>query len=70
MAREVDGSVHHAEVMRHVESMDGETEKYLIYLGDGKRKEIMTHDSIVEAIDTQLTSEVEKTDKNTFGFLK
>eukprot|EP00957_Ditylum_brightwellii_P073481 5583762-Ditylum_brightwellii.AAC.1 len=41
--------------------MDGETEQYLVHLGDGKRKDIMTYDAIVEAIDRQLTSEVEKT---------
>eukprot|EP00957_Ditylum_brightwellii_P146259 11136459-Ditylum_brightwellii.AAC.1 len=43
--------------------MDVETDQYLVYLGDGKRKEIMTYDAIVEAIDRQLTSETEKTDK-------
>eukprot|EP00957_Ditylum_brightwellii_P155330 11824255-Ditylum_brightwellii.AAC.1 len=61
MAREVDGSVHRAEVMHPVESMDGETEQYLVRLGDEKRKEIMTYNAIVEAIDRQLTSEAEKT---------
>eukprot|EP00957_Ditylum_brightwellii_P016021 1207297-Ditylum_brightwellii.AAC.1 len=51
MAHKVDGSVHHAEVMHCVESMDGETEQCLVYLGDGRRKEIMIYDAIVEAID-------------------
>ena len=36
MAREVDGSVHRAKVMHRVESTDGETEQYLVHLGDGK----------------------------------
>jgi hypothetical protein len=40
MAHEVDGSVHCAEVMRCVQSMDGETEQYLVYLRDGKRKRL------------------------------
>eukprot|EP00957_Ditylum_brightwellii_P100721 7676392-Ditylum_brightwellii.AAC.1 len=51
MACEVDGSVHHAEVMRLVESTDDETEQYLVHLGDGKQHEIMTYDAIVEPID-------------------
>eukprot|EP00957_Ditylum_brightwellii_P037307 2823893-Ditylum_brightwellii.AAC.1 len=41
--------------------MDGETEQYLVHLGDGKQTEIMTYDAIVEAIDRQLTSDTEKT---------
>eukprot|EP00957_Ditylum_brightwellii_P119265 9098732-Ditylum_brightwellii.AAC.1 len=34
MSRDVDGSVHCADVMCRVESIDGETEQYLLYLGD------------------------------------
>eukprot|EP00957_Ditylum_brightwellii_P203208 15333657-Ditylum_brightwellii.AAC.1 len=61
IAHEVDGSVHHAEVMHPVESMDGKTEQYLVYLGNGKRKKITAYDAIAEVIDKQLTSEAEKT---------
>eukprot|EP00957_Ditylum_brightwellii_P047111 3577539-Ditylum_brightwellii.AAC.1 len=43
--------------------MDDETKQYLVHLGDGKRKRIMTYDVIVEAIDRQLTSEAKKTDE-------
>eukprot|EP00957_Ditylum_brightwellii_P095631 7285821-Ditylum_brightwellii.AAC.1 len=63
MASKVDGSVHHTEVVHHVESMYGETEQCLVHLGDRKQKEIMTYDTIVEAIDRQLASEAEKTDE-------
>eukprot|EP00957_Ditylum_brightwellii_P154099 11727822-Ditylum_brightwellii.AAC.1 len=70
MAREVDGSVHCAEVMHHVESMDGETEQYHVHLWIGKRKEIMTYDVIVEAIDRQLISEAKKTDEECLWILK
>ena len=70
MAREVDGSVHRAEVMRRVESIDDETEQYLVHLGDGKRQEIMTYDAIVEAIDKQLTTEAEKTDEERLWIFK
>eukprot|EP00957_Ditylum_brightwellii_P107462 8199555-Ditylum_brightwellii.AAC.1 len=51
MACEVDGSVHCAELMRHVESMDDETEQYPVHLDDRQRKEIMTYDVIVGAIE-------------------
>ena len=70
MACEVDGSVHRAEVMHHVESMDGETEQYLVHLGDRKQKETMTYDAIVEAINRQLTSEAEKTDEEYLWIFK
>eukprot|EP00957_Ditylum_brightwellii_P208216 15356336-Ditylum_brightwellii.AAC.1 len=70
MACEVDDSVDCTEVMHHAESIDGETEQYLIHLGDGKRKEIMTYDVIVEAIDRQLTSAVEKTDEECLWIFK
>eukprot|EP00957_Ditylum_brightwellii_P061098 4636437-Ditylum_brightwellii.AAC.1 len=63
MVYEVGGSVHHAEVIHYVKSVDGETKQYLVHLGDEKRKEIMTYDAIVEAIAGQLTSEVKKTDE-------
>eukprot|EP00957_Ditylum_brightwellii_P160389 12209820-Ditylum_brightwellii.AAC.1 len=53
-----------------VESLDRETEQYLIYLGDGKRKENVTYDAIVEAIDMQLTSEVEKTNEECLWIFK
>eukprot|EP00957_Ditylum_brightwellii_P068276 5184031-Ditylum_brightwellii.AAC.1 len=43
--------------------MDGETEQYLVHLGGGKRKKIMTYNAIVETIDRQLTSEVYWTDE-------
>eukprot|EP00957_Ditylum_brightwellii_P051942 3940039-Ditylum_brightwellii.AAC.1 len=67
MAREVDGSVHHAEVMCHDEFMEGETEHYLVYLGDRKRKDIMTYDVIVEG---QFISEAEKTDEEHLWIFK
>eukprot|EP00957_Ditylum_brightwellii_P114644 8742476-Ditylum_brightwellii.AAC.1 len=70
MTREVDGSVHHAEVMRCVESIDDETEQYLVHLGDGKQQEIMTYDAIVEAIDKQLTTIAEKTDEEHLWIFK
>eukprot|EP00957_Ditylum_brightwellii_P209654 15362667-Ditylum_brightwellii.AAC.1 len=70
MAHEVDGSVHHAEVMRCVESMDSEIEQYLVYLGSRKQEEIKTYDAIVEAIDSQLTSEAEKTDEEGLWIFK
>eukprot|EP00957_Ditylum_brightwellii_P047579 3614609-Ditylum_brightwellii.AAC.1 len=70
MACEVDCSVHHSEVMHHVEPMDGDTEQYLVHLEDGKRKEIMTYDVIVEAIDRQSTSEAEKTDEECLWIFK
>eukprot|EP00957_Ditylum_brightwellii_P137442 10478746-Ditylum_brightwellii.AAC.1 len=70
MAREVDASAHHAEVMHHVESMDVETERYLLCLGGRKKKEIMTYDAIVEAIDRKLTSEAEKTDQECLWIFK
>eukprot|EP00957_Ditylum_brightwellii_P196945 15004470-Ditylum_brightwellii.AAC.1 len=70
MAYEVDGSVHCAEVMHHVESMDGATEQYLVHLGDGKQKEIMTYDAIVEAIDRRLPSETKQTDEEHFWIFK
>eukprot|EP00957_Ditylum_brightwellii_P186565 14204504-Ditylum_brightwellii.AAC.1 len=50
--------------------MDGETEQYLVHLGNGKRKEIMTYDAILEAIDRKLTSEVEKTDGESLWIFK
>eukprot|EP00957_Ditylum_brightwellii_P019665 1483543-Ditylum_brightwellii.AAC.1 len=50
--------------------MDGETKQYLVHLGYGKRKEIMTNDAIVEAIDMQLTSEAEMTDEEHLLFFK
>eukprot|EP00957_Ditylum_brightwellii_P192064 14621142-Ditylum_brightwellii.AAC.2 len=61
IAHEVDFFVHCAEVMCHVESMDGDTEQHIVHLGDGKQKDFMTFDAIVEAIDRQLTSEAKKT---------
>eukprot|EP00957_Ditylum_brightwellii_P017661 1330384-Ditylum_brightwellii.AAC.1 len=70
MACEVDGSVHCAEVMCCVESMDGETEQYLAHLGDRKQKEIMTYETIVEAINIQLTSEATKTDEECLWMFK
>eukprot|EP00957_Ditylum_brightwellii_P013785 1038809-Ditylum_brightwellii.AAC.1 len=50
--------------------MDGETEQYLVHLGDGKQKEIMTYDAMVEVIDRQLTSEAETTDEECFWIFK
>eukprot|EP00957_Ditylum_brightwellii_P024425 1844354-Ditylum_brightwellii.AAC.1 len=50
--------------------MDCETEQYLVHLGNGKQKEIMTYDVIVEVIDRQLTSEAEKTDKESLWIFK
>eukprot|EP00957_Ditylum_brightwellii_P045020 3415374-Ditylum_brightwellii.AAC.1 len=70
MTCEVDDSAHRAEVIRHVESMNGETEQYLVHLVDGKQKESMIYDAIVEAIDKQLTSEVEKTDEEQLWIFK
>eukprot|EP00957_Ditylum_brightwellii_P060917 4623962-Ditylum_brightwellii.AAC.1 len=70
MTCEVDGSAHHAEVMCRVESMNGETEQYLVHLVYGKIKETMTYDAIVEAIDRQLISEVEKTDEERLWIFK
>ena len=51
MEHEVDGTVHRAEVICQVESVDQETDQYLVQLGDGKRQEVMTYDTIIEAID-------------------
>eukprot|EP00957_Ditylum_brightwellii_P116354 8875410-Ditylum_brightwellii.AAC.1 len=70
MAHKVDGSVHCAGVMHHVESMDSETEQYLVHLGDGKQKESMTYDAIVASIDRQLASEAEKTDEGHLWIFK
>eukprot|EP00957_Ditylum_brightwellii_P025471 1925740-Ditylum_brightwellii.AAC.1 len=70
MAWEVDGSAHCAEVIHRAESMDCETQHYLVHLGDRKRKGIMTYDAIVEAIDRWLISEVEKTDEQCLWVFK
>jgi len=58
--REIDGSLHRAEVMRRVETVDGETEQYLVRLGDGTREEVMTYDAIVQQLDEQFTREAEQ----------
>eukprot|EP00957_Ditylum_brightwellii_P071416 5428996-Ditylum_brightwellii.AAC.1 len=50
--------------------MDGKAEQYLVHLGDRKQKEIMTYAAIVETIDRQLTSEVEKTDEEHLWIFK
>jgi hypothetical protein len=55
--REVDGTVHCAEVLCRVEQVDGETEQYLVRLGDGPRQELMTYDAIIDALDHQLERE-------------
>jgi hypothetical protein len=52
--REIDGTVHRAEVLCRVEQVDGETEQYLVRLGDGRRQEVMTYDAIIDALDHHL----------------
>eukprot|EP00957_Ditylum_brightwellii_P106673 8138014-Ditylum_brightwellii.AAC.1 len=56
--------------MRGVEAMDGEAEQYLVYLRDGKKKEIMIYEAIVEIIDRQLTLEAKKTDEECLWIFK
>ena len=43
--RKVDDTVHCAEVICCVESVDQETDQYLVQLGDGKRQEVLTYDT-------------------------
>ena len=47
--RGVDGLVHRAEVMRLVDMVDGDTEQYLVLLGDGTRTYAITYDVIVNS---------------------
>eukprot|EP00957_Ditylum_brightwellii_P021407 1614585-Ditylum_brightwellii.AAC.1 len=56
--------------MRCIKFINGETEQYLVHLGGGQRKETMTYDTIVEAIDRQLTSVAEKTDEERLWMFK
>jgi len=58
--REIDGSLHCAEVIKRVATVDGETEQYLVRLGDGTREDVMTYDAIVKQMDEQLTREAEQ----------
>jgi hypothetical protein len=57
LEREVDGSVHRAEVIKCMDDLDFETDMYLVDLGDGKRQDIMSYVAISEAIDRQLERE-------------
>ena len=70
MEREVDGTVHRAEVTKRIAAMEGEAEQYLVKLGDGTRQDVMTYDAVIEAIDRQLTAEAEKSDEDTIWIFK
>jgi len=68
--RETDGTVHRAEVIRRAESVDGETDQFLVRLGDGRREDIMTYDAVVEALDRQLQREANTTDDEKLWLFK
>ena len=61
--REVDGSVHRAEVIKRLENMDGQTDQYLVSLGDGKRQDVMTYGEIIDIIERQNADEIADEDK-------
>ena len=68
--READGSMHRAEVIKRMETVDGETEQFLVRLGDGKREEVMTYNEVVEAINRQLEREESQTDEERLWIYK
>ena len=43
--------------------MDGETEQYLVALGDGERKEVMTYSAILEIMEKQHAEEIDNADR-------
>jgi hypothetical protein len=66
LERDVDGTIHRAEVISRVEYVDGETEQFLVKFGDGQREDIMTYDAIIEALDRQLQREADATNDDQY----
>lgn len=48
---------HRAEVKKRLETPDGDTEQYLVSLGDGKREEVMTYSALLDILEKQQHAE-------------
>lgn len=59
---DIDGAMRRAEVKKRLETVDGETEQYLVSVGDGKRAEVMTFAALRDILEKQHTEEVEEPD--------
>ena len=68
--RYIEGLVHCAEVMWRVDMVDGETEQYLVRLGDSTQIDIMTYNAIVYGIENLLTRESEHPEDNRLWIFK
>lgn len=64
--RELDGTVHCAEVIKRIEGLDHESDQFLVRLGIGTREDVMTYDAVVHALDQQLLREANQSDKDMF----
>ena len=55
--QDIDGSIHRAEVMKRINTIDGEVDQFLVSLGDGTREDIMTYNAILDQIEKQARME-------------
>ncbi len=61
--RDVDGTIHRAEVIKRIEGLDDATDQFLVRLGDGTREDVMTYDAVVHALDQQLLREANQSEE-------
>ena len=69
LEREVDGTVHRAEVTKRLKQAEDEAEQYLVRVGDG-RQEVMTYNAVLEALNAQLEREANQTDEERMWIFK
>ena len=55
--REVDGTVHRAEVTEQVQNSETIADQYLVTFGDGQHTEVMKYNAIVDLMNRQIDTE-------------
>ena len=57
--REVDGTIHRAEIVQRIENSEAITDQYLVKFGNGEREEVMSYNAIVDFLSKQIEKEID-----------
>ena len=60
--REIDGTVHRAEITERIQNSEAVADQYLVTFGDGQRTEVMNYNAIVDLMNKQIEVESEDPD--------